>query len=177
MLDNPMRVPGEVAPANGENENEVFLSRPPGEAYSDLFDASLDALDDYFPIAYANRYEGRILGKATIAAGVEQPWKPGSPDLYQRLLVTLQAYRYRGEIRIREAEPAGYFVQVTVYKELKDYPTTSGTILTIPVFGEAGTVDRDQFYHRRSGRDLADRHTRRRWIPKGRETAIEQKII
>src|SRR5436190_633699 len=80
MLDNPMRVPGEVAPTKGENDNEVFLSRPPGEAYSDLFDAAEDALDDFFPIAYANRYEGRILGKATIAPGIEQPWKPGSPD-------------------------------------------------------------------------------------------------
>jgi hypothetical protein len=177
MLENPMRVPGEAAQVKDEDGSEVFLNRPPGEAYSALFDAALDAMDDFFPIAYANRYEGRILGKATFAPGIEQPWKPGSPDLYQRLLVTFQAYRYRAEIRFREAEPAGYFVQVIVYKELKDYPTTSGSILAVPVLGEAGTLDRDQFVIIDPDLTSPIVTPGDRWIPKGRETAIEQKII
>ena len=34
----------------------------PGKSYPEVFDEVLDVVADYFPIAYSNRYEGRILG-------------------------------------------------------------------------------------------------------------------
>jgi hypothetical protein len=176
-FDNPMRIPGDTTPAACENPVLVYPTRPPGEAYAELFEQALDAVDDYFPIAYANRYEGRILGKPTIAPGYEQPWKPGSPDTYERTLVTLQPYRYRCELRIREADPAGYFVQVTVRKELKDYPSPAGQSIAIPLFGDAGTVDRDQFLVVDPDVTSPIVNPGDRWIPKGRETAIEQAIL
>lgn len=178
LQENPTYVPGDAAAAIPcENPVLLYPNRPPGEAYAELFDRVLDAVDDYFPIAYSNRYEGRVLGRPTIAPGYEQPWKPGSPDKYERTLATLQAYRYRCEVRIREADPAGYFVQVTVRKELKDYPTPFGALAGVAVFGDAGSVDLDPFVvvDPDITSPLAD--PTERWIPKGRETAIEQAII
>jgi hypothetical protein len=176
MFDNPMRVSGEVTVAD-ETGAIVPSDRPPGEAYAELFDSVLDAVDDYFPIAYSNRYEGRVLGAPTHAPGINQFWKPGSSESYERLLVTLQAYRYRCEVRIREAEPAGYFVQVAVYKELRDYAQPSGVIASVPVFGEGGTVDREQFLVVDPDVTSPIVTPGERWIPKGRETSIEQEII
>jgi hypothetical protein len=179
-LDNPMRL---AACADGECANPILIepavtdAQVAGQAYRELFDRLLDVVDDYFPIAYANRYEGRILGRPTLAPGFEQLWRPGSPDNYERLLATLQAYRYRCEVQIREAAPAGYFVQVTVRKELRDYPTPSGQFSGVAIFGDAWTVDRDNFLI--VGPDVTSllSDATDRWIPKGRETAIEQAIL
>jgi hypothetical protein len=176
LFDNPMRVAG-PSTAECDDPAQIATSDASGTAYAELFDQALDAVDDFFPIQYANRYEGRILGKTTIAPGYEQPWKPGSPDHYERLLVTLQPYRYRCELRIREAAPSGYFVQVTVRKELKDYPAPSNQFVAIPVFGDVGTVDRDQFLVVDPDVTSPITNPGERWIPKGRDIAIEQAIL
>jgi hypothetical protein len=178
LQDNPTYVAGDAAAALPcENPVLLYPNRPPREAYAELFDRVLDAVDDYFPIAYANRYEGRVLGRPTTAPGYEQPWKPGSPDKYERTLVTLQAYRYRCEVRIREADPAGYFVQVTVRKELKDYPAPFGALAGVAVFGDAGSVDLDPFVVVDADITSPIVDPGERWIPKGREAGIEQAII
>jgi hypothetical protein len=165
------------ADATCENPVLLYPNHPPGEAYAVLFDRVLDVVDDYFPIAYANRYEGRVLGRTTIAPGYEQPWRPGSPDKYERTLATLQSYRYRCEVRIREADPGGYFVQVTVRKELKDAPAPANASTAVPVFGDAGTVDRDQFLVIDPEVTTPLESPTDRWIPKGREAALEHAII
>ena len=177
QFDNPTRIPGDVTSVSDDNPILVLQNRPPGEAYSDLFEAVLDAVDDFFPIEYTNRYEGRILGKTTLAPGFEQFWKPGSPDPYERTLVMLQSYRYRCEVRIREADPAGYFVQVTVRKELKDYPSVGGQVPSVPLFGQAGSYDRDRFLVVDPLATSPIDKPGERWIPKGRDTAIEQAIM
>jgi hypothetical protein len=174
LLDNPLRLPG---PAGAANADGIVVAAGPGRTYPEVFDAVLDAVDDYFPIANANRYEGRILGEPVLAPGCEQPFRRGSPDLYERLLASFQAYRYRCEVRIQEADPSGYFVQVVVRKELKDYPTPSGLFTGVPLFGDLSAVGRDQFLV--VGPDVTSPITdpADRWIPKGRETAIEQAIL
>src|SRR5947209_9552755 len=124
LIDNPVKVAG--GPAAAACPAGAVLVEPlPGESYPEVYDRILDAVDDYFPIAYSNRYEGRILGEPILAPGLEQPLRRGSPDLYERLLASFQAYRYRCEVRIQPADPAGYYVQVIGRKELKDYPTPS----------------------------------------------------
>jgi hypothetical protein len=177
MLDNPMRVPGACADGKCDKPDDPTSIAVPPELYPALFDAALDAVDDYFPIAYSNRAEGRILGRPTTAPGFERPWMPGSPNFYERALVTLQAYRYRCEVQIRQAGKSGYFVDVVVHKELKDYPTTAGILNSVPIFGDAMSVDRDMFI-------LVDPDVTtpivtpgERWIPKGRERDIEQRIL
>jgi hypothetical protein len=175
LQDNPTYVPGDAPAVPCENPVLLYPNRPPGEAYAELFDRVLDAVDDYFPIAYANRYEGRVLGRPTVAPGYERWWQPGAPEHYERTLATLQAYRYRCEVRIREADPAGYFVQVTVRKELKDYPAPASPSTAAPVFGDAQSVDQFLVIEPDVTSPLTSPSDR--WIPKGRETGIEQAII
>ncbi|HVK15116.1 MAG TPA: hypothetical protein VM597_40630 [Gemmataceae bacterium] len=172
-VDNPLLVHGPVA---GCDDAVLLAPDQAGEAYAAVFDRVLDVVDDHFPIQYANRYEGRVLGKPTIAPGFEQWWKPGSPDHYDRTLATLQAYRYRCEVRIREAQPSGYWVRVLVYKELKDYPTPARS--TGPaIFGDLATVERDDFLIVDPDVTTTLTNPQDRWIPKGRETAIEQIML
>lgn len=176
LFDNPTRIAGEPS-AECDNPILLYENRPPGEAYAELFEQAIDAMDDYFSLSYANRYEGRIVGKTIIAPGYEQIWKAGSPDPYQRALVTLQQYRYRCEIRIREGLRGGYLVDVIVRKELKDSPSPANPTVAVPAFQDAGTVDRDQFLI--VDPDIASMivNPGDRWIPKGRETSIEQAIL
>jgi hypothetical protein len=176
VLDNPLKVTG-AGPTAGCPDGAILVQPGAGESYPEVFDRVLDAIDDYFPISYANRYEGRILGEPVLAPGFEQPLRRGSPDLYERLLASFQAYRYRCEVRIKPADPTGYFVQVIVRKELKDYLAPSGLFTAVPIFGDLSTVDREQFLV--VGPDATSPITNPsdRWIPKGRETAIEQAIL
>src|SRR5438094_5619297 len=75
-------------------ENPIYVPLGPA-AYGFVFEQVLDVLDDYFEIAYSNRYDGRIETFPRVSPGLEQPLKPGSPDLYQRLEATLQTMRRR----------------------------------------------------------------------------------
>ena len=70
------------------------------------------------PIPIAMR--GRIETFPRVAPGLGQIWKNGSPDLYQRLLATLQSMRYRAIVLITPARDGGFFVDVKVYRELED---------------------------------------------------------
>jgi len=177
-FDNPMKVSGATVPAVvGDDAEVIDPSEISGEVYAELFDQALDAVDDYFPIAYANRYEGRIIGKTITAPGFERFWMPGSPDPYQRALVTFQEYRYRCELRIREAHPSGYFVEVAVHKDLKDWSSPQSQIIVIPAFGDPGTPDRDTFLVVDPSITSPLVSSSDRWIPKGRETGIEQAIL
>ena len=101
-------------------------------------------------------------------AGVAGPLRPD--------LATLQAYRYRCEVRIREAQPAGYYVRVLVFKELKDYQTPA-RVTGPAIFGDMGTVDREDFVIVDPDVTTPVSNEGDRWIPKGRETAIEQIML
>lgn len=177
LFDNPMKVDGANADCACENPVLINPRTTSTTAYAETFDKVLEVVSGYFPIAYANRYEGRIVAKPMVAPGHERFWKPGSPDHYERTLVTLQPYRYQCEVRIREAEPSGYFVQVTVNKELADYPNPSAPFTTASVFGDTSTVERQDFVivAPDATKPLSGRNDR--WIPKGRDTAFEQAIL
>src|SRR5262245_21218914 len=101
------------------HENPVYIPQGP-MAYAKVFEKVVDVLDDYWEIAYANRYDGRIETHPCVAPGLERPWMPGSPDCYQRLLATLQSIRHRCLVQITTADDGGYFIDVKVYKELED---------------------------------------------------------
>jgi hypothetical protein len=166
LLDNPIFVRPEPA---GPCPNPVFLALGPPD-YAVVFEKVLDALDDYFEIAYANRYDGTIRTHPLIAPGLEQPWKPGSPDGAERLLATLQSIRYRGDVTIQPAERGGYLVQVVVYKELEDVPRPIRATAGDAAFRSDNTVDR-QF-------EVVDPSVvEGNWIPLGREVYLEQAIL
>jgi hypothetical protein len=166
LYENPLPLP--AAPA-GVLENPVYVPLGP-PAYPAVFEKVLDVIDDYFEIAYANRYDGRIETHARIAPGIGQPWKPGSPDLYQRTLATFQTIRHRAIALIQVADDGGFFIDVKVFKELEDLPKPSIPRAGVATFQSSPTVER-QF-------EVIDATTfDAGWIPIGRDFKLEQVIL
>ena len=99
--DNPLL----LRPVMGEMENPVLIKpgQPSPTAYAQVFEKVLNVIDDYFEIAYANRYDGRIITVPKIAAGIERPWVNGTPDTLSAAVHTFQEMRYRCFVQIRPA--------------------------------------------------------------------------
>jgi hypothetical protein len=166
LLDNPIQVRPALTDAV---ENPIYVPLGP-PAYGKVFEQALDILDDYFEIAYANRYDGRIETFRNIAPGLEQFWKPGSPDFDQRLLATYQTIRHRAVVLIQAADDGGFFINVTVYKELEDLPRPSRMTAGAASFRSDNTVQR-QF-------EVIDPTIyEASWIPIGRDLKLEQVIL
>jgi hypothetical protein len=166
LVDNPGRIPNAPPQADG---NPVYIPLGP-LAYGLVFEKVYDVISEYFEIAYANRYDGRIETFPRIAPGVEQPWKPGSPDLAQRLLATLQSIRHRAIILIQPADNGGFFVDVKVFKELEDVPRPLRATAGSASFRSDNTLER-QF-------EVVDATVvESNWIPLGRDVKLEQVLL
>jgi hypothetical protein len=166
LLDNPLLLRTDKPVPT---ENPVYVPQGP-MAYARVFEKVLDVLDDYFDVAYANRYDGRIETYPRIAPGIEQPWKPGSPDLYQRLHAFFQTIRHRAVVVITTADDGGYFIDVKVLKELEDLPDPIRSTAGSATFRLESTVER-QFEVIEANVFEAN------WIPIGRDTKLEQVIL
>jgi hypothetical protein len=151
--------------------NEMLLrtDHPGPEAYARLFESVLDVLDDDFDIVIASRYDGRIETGARVAPGFEQPLKPGSPNLYERLLATCQTYRHRCIVLIQPAE-GGYVINVTVLKSLEDLANPTREQSGASAFRTDVNIDRESEI-------VNPIVTSAEWIPKGRDIDYEQKIL
>lgn len=166
LQENPVLIrPDRVIP----QENPLYIPQGPG-AYPKVFEKALDVVDDFFEIAYSNRYEGRIESQPAIAPGIEQPWKPGSPDFYQRLLAYLQTIRHRAIVLITTADDGGYYVDVKVLKELEDLPTPLRATAGSASFRMNSTIER-QF------EVIEPPIFEANWIPIGRDYKIEQVLL
>ncbi len=150
-------------------ENPLYIPQGPG-AYGKVFEKVLDTIDDFWEIAYSNRYDGRIETHPAVAPGIEQPWKPGSPDFYQRLLANFQTIRHRCIVLITTADDGGYYIDVKVLKELEDLPTPTRQTAGAAFFRINPTVER-QF-------EVIETPTYDpMWIPIGRDYKLEQVIL
>lgn len=166
LTDNPVYV---RANPNVTIENPVFIPQGPA-AYGIVFEKIIDVLDDYFDIAYTNRYAGEIATFPKVAPGFEQPWKPGNPSAENRLQATLQTIRNRAEVLIHPAEDGGYFIEVVVRKELEDLARPIRATAGAASFATNPTVER-QF-------EVIDASIyESNWIPQGRNAALEQLIL
>jgi hypothetical protein len=166
MQENPLTL--HVAEASPQ-ENPLYIPQTT-MAYARIFEKTLDVLSEYFDIAYQNRYEGRIETLPKIAPGIEQPWKPGSPDFRQRLYAFFQTVRHRAIVNITTANDGGYFINVQVLKELEDIPAP-----TRPTAGEA-TFRLDSSIQRQF--EVVDFELyQSNWIPIGRDVKLEQVIL
>jgi hypothetical protein len=168
LVENPVLIRSEKVIAQ---ENPLYIPQGQGAAtYARVFEKTLDILDDYFEIAYMNRYAGLIETQPTVAPGFEQPWKPGSPDCYQRLLAFLQTIRHRAIVTINTADDGGYWISVKVLKELEDFPIPIRATAGSATFRMFSTVER-QFEVIESSFYQAG------WIPIGRDYKLEQVIL
>jgi hypothetical protein len=150
-------------------ENPLYIPQGP-MAYAKVFEKALDVVDDFWEIAYANRYDGRIETHPSIAPGIEQPWKPGSPDLSQRLLAFCQTIQHRCVVLITTADDGGYYIDVKVYKELEDNPMPMRATAGSASFRMISTVER-QF------EVIEQPIYSPSWIPIGRDLKLEQVIL
>jgi hypothetical protein len=157
--------------SGGEPEpNPVYV--PPGPlSYTKVFEHSVQVLADFgFEIMEANLFEGRIETLPRIEPGILQPLKPGSADSYQRVLSTFQSFRHRVTVKIEPAQQTGFFILVTVYKELEDLPR--------PVRATAGAANfRVDNNVQRQFTVIDPTVYESNWIPKGRDGEVEQVLL
>jgi len=168
-LDNPVsvRTPTQAI------ENPVLVSpgQPTAAAYQEVFEKTIDVLDDYFDLLPPNPYDGRIVSKPRIAPGYEQFWKRGNPDARSRLLATFQSIRQTATAEIRAGDRGGYLVYIVVEKELEDLARPTGARFGSAIFQESPTVDRQlEVVGPEATTDLT-------WFKVGRDYAMEQQIL
>ncbi len=168
LQENPL--PLLAAPAVPQ-ENPLWI--PPGpQDYGAVFEYTLTVLSDYFEIdpIRTSRFAAQIETLPVIAPGLEQPWKPGSPDFYQRLLATLQSIRHRAIVHIIPQPDGGYKIDVKVFKELEDVPNPTRATAGAAIFRSDNTLER-QFEVVEQGSFEPS------WIPIGRDLKLEQVIL
>jgi hypothetical protein len=166
LLDNPVLVRPEPTVTV---ENPVYIPLGP-PSYGAVFEKVVSVLSDYFVIATANRYEGRIVTHPRTAPGLEQWLKPGSPDCQERLLATLQSIRNYAVVRITAAADGGFWVDVKVYKELEDLARPTRQTAGAAVFRGDPTVERQYEV-------IEPTFTESSWIPLGEDVKFEQAIL
>jgi hypothetical protein len=169
-LENPLLVVG--APAESE-PNPMFVPLGPSpESYRKVFQGAMSALMDFgFQIGeYNNFFEGRIETLPRVAPGFFRLALPGSPNLYDRLLETTQSYRHRAVVLIQPAVNGGYWVKVTVFKELEDLPRPTRATTGAASFRTANTVERKY--------EVVDPTLlESNWLPHGQDAGIELLLL
>lgn len=174
-LDLPPVIP--IGEKQFVERNPVFVPLPPtGDAYGQVYSAALEVLHDYgYEIAETNRFSGHIEAVPRVAPGALLLLKPGSPELYERLLCSLQTYRHRVSVIIQtaDAEPKehrGYDVEFIVRKELEDLPRPVRSTVGGAVFRSENTVERQT--------EVIDAtFFEPNWIYRGRDAALESELI
>lgn len=168
LLDNPNMVALPDAPGCS---NPLLVTQELTQ-YPLIFENVLQVLNDTgWEIREANMYDGRIETLPKTAPGVAQFLKPGSPDLAERVLATLQSYRHRATIRIIPTENKDFFIHVTVFKELESLPRPVRSTAGGAIFIEDNNNVARQY-------ELVDpTRFEANWIPKGRDIYLEQEIL
>ncbi len=168
-LDNPVAVHHSAS----EIENPVLVSpgAPTAASYHEVFEKTIDVLDDYFELLPPNPYDGRIVTKPRIAPGFEQFWKAGNPDHRNRLLATTQTVRQSATAEIRAGDRGGYLVYIVVEKELEDLDRPSQARTGAAIFLDTPSVDRQLEV---VGPQAP---TAQGWYKIGRDFALEQQIL
>jgi len=142
----------------------------------------VDVVDDHFT-RIARQQPIRRIGDVLTEGSLEtfpqdcptvlEPWRKDTADETSRMESTLQTMRHWAQVSFRPSEGAQQgivWIDVRVYKELED---ASGP--------EATSAGNDTFRYDESIQrvvdPVADAPIHAGWIPMGRETALEQKII
>ena len=157
--------------ASGPVENPVFIPLgTSGEAYRKVIEKVIDILDDYYDIAEVNAFAGLIRTHPRISPGLEQLFKPGSPDFDQRLLATLQSIRHYAVVKIDGARDGGFWVDVRVFNELENVERPLRATAGAAAFRSDPTVDRQYEV-------IEEMPLSGGWIPIGEDVPMEQEIL
>jgi hypothetical protein len=168
LLDNPVLL---RPAATGPVENPVYVPLGASQtSYRKVFEQVIDVVDDYFDIAESNMYAGLIRTHPRVAPGLEQFFKPGSPDFDQRLLATLQSVRHYAVVKIDGARDGGYWVDVKVFNELENVERPLRATAGAAAFRSDTTLDREYEVVEEAPHSGG-------WIPIGEDVKMEQEIL
>ena len=162
-----------IGETNVTDANPVHIPLPPDD-YGRVFEKILQVLGDYgFEIAEPHRYSGRVDAVPRISPGLVLFLKPGSPDLYDRLLASFQTYRHRVTVLIEpvaQEKGGGYFIEFIVRRELEDLAKPTKSTAGGAVFRAENTLERQT--------EVIDAtFSEPNWIYRGRDAAMEQELI
>ena len=142
----------------------------PSADFETVWKATVAVLDEYFEIASENRLARTIKTQPIQGATIVEPWHGDSVSLYDRLESTIQSTRRYAQVHVDPAPGGGYVVKVEVFKELED--------LVKPDRQTGGrAVFNDQFPVNRARDIVGPVPLPVGWIPRGRDTLLEQAIL
>ncbi|HEX3659290.1 MAG TPA: hypothetical protein VHV55_26105 [Pirellulales bacterium] len=156
-------------------ENPIHL--PPASP-DFMWEQVIDVLDDYFEIEREERARllpgvstvGRIETFPAVGSTLLEPWKGDSATSYDRLECTLQSIRRRALVQVIPTEDGGALVDVVVYKELENMPQPESAPTASATFRFDTGLNR-------FSEPVGSQIVAAGWIAKGRDAALEQKII
>jgi hypothetical protein len=162
------------APSKPDLENPLVVPAGPCDS---VWDQIVDIVDDDFNITSEQRVRpagdiltvGRIDTAPTTGATVFEPWRGDAADGYERLHGTLQTVRRRAVVQVVPIGGA-FQVEVTVFKELEDLGFADYSTAGIATFRNDDSLKRIE-------EPVGAQPTAQGWIPLGRDTALEQKIL
>lgn len=154
--------------------NPIFVAAKDPQV---LWETLVDVVDDYFEIEREEPIRqfdtvltsGRIDTFPKIGATILEPWHKDSVDRYARWEATLQSIRRRAEIRV-DPRDGGYWITVLVFKELEDVGQPLAATTSSATFRNDSSLTRVVS-------PIGEQQTHAGWIPMGRDTALEQRII
>lgn len=150
VVQNPILVPA--------NNHEVAWER------------TIDVLHDYsFEIERENKLGGVIETKYIVGSSLFEPWHREAVGFDNRLEGTLQSIRRRAFVTLTPTED-GYLVGVEVFKEIEDVQRTLQNSAGAATFQESTPLQRDLNL-------IVDETTPAGWIPRGRDSALEQSLL
>lgn len=172
------------------------LPVPLGNSEADfetIWRQTVNVVDEYFDIETENRAARRIVTKPQHAATLLEPFQGDSIGFYDRLLNTFQSYRRYAVVTV-DPTSTGWAVKARVYRELENVPqpdptqlmnfaddqfdlvSNAGLSLANPgsAGGGRGRYGEDGAAGGRPGGRSGDD---RMWLPRGRDTNLEQVIL
>lgn len=141
------------------------------------WEAVVDVIDDYFriereePVRLVGNVptQGRLDTFPTLGSTLFEPWHGDSVGPYEKLESTLQSIRRYATVRVIPAQ-GGYLADVAVFKELED--------VVRPAHATAGAATfRYDSSLTRVVNPVGEQEIHKGWIPMGRDTALEQRIV
>ena len=142
----------------------------PSADFETVWKACITVVDDYFDIATENRLQRKIVTQPKIGATLLEPWNADSVGFHERLESSLQTIRRFAIITVNPTSTGTFAVKVEVFKELEDLVRPERQLNGRAVFDNSFPVNR--------ARDVVGPvPLPNGWIPRGRDTALEQTIL
>ena len=143
---------------------------PTGD-FETVWKATVISVDEYFDIASERRDQRKIVTQPKTGATLFEPWEGDSVGFHERLESSLQSIRRIAFINVDPAPNGqGWAIRVEVYKELEDLLQPDRQSIGRAVFNNIQTVNR-------SREVVGPVQIPPYWIPRGRDTKLEQAII